>query len=88
VVVANVGNLDAAEVGLEVALLEVGGEEVIQSRTDLLTDLSAGGATSVAVEEFVVDPGKLYELTARVTLAEDSDPDNDVWSVLFLRNEQ
>ncbi|MBT8197090.1 MAG: hypothetical protein KJP12_02005 [Acidimicrobiia bacterium] len=88
VVVANVGNLDAAEMGLDVSLLEVGGDEVVQSRSELLTDLGAGGATTVVVDDFTVDPGKLYEVTARVTLAEDTDPDNDVWSVLFLRNEE
>ncbi|NNC73969.1 MAG: hypothetical protein HKN93_00520, partial [Acidimicrobiia bacterium] len=88
VVVANVGNLDAASTGLEVTLLEVGGDEVSQTRSQLITDLGAGEATSVAIEDFTVDPGKLYELTARIALAEDADPDNDVWSVLFLRNEE
>jgi hypothetical protein len=42
----------------------------------------------VTFTDLDIEPGRLYQLKLTVTITEDSRPDDDIWKITFIRNEE
>ena len=56
--------------------------------TETIVDLEGGGSSSVTFANLDIEPGGLYQLKLTVTITEDSRPDDDIWKITFIRNEE
>jgi hypothetical protein len=56
--------------------------------TETILDLEGGGSSSVIFADLDIEPGRLYQLKLTVTITEDSRPDDDIWKITFIRNEE
>ena len=82
-VVSNLGNEDepSVEVSLELFSVET---EVTTTDSQTVTDLVAGSSTTVTFPDVDITPGGLYQAKVTVTIADDIDPDNNVWDMNFI----
>jgi hypothetical protein len=84
IVVANKGN--GASAPLTIAL-DLDGEGVLTSRTQLVGRLEAGAQTVVRFSDLAVKPGGLYRIEAQLKLSEpDRDLQNNTQTIDFLIN--
>ncbi|MGI9585512.1 MAG: hypothetical protein ACR2N7_07965 [Acidimicrobiia bacterium] len=81
-VVTNAGNelQTAIEVDLQLVTAE-SGEIHIDSIT--VAELEAFASTTVVFADLPVEPGGLYQATVTATITEDSNPENDEWTMTF-----
>ncbi|MCP3973632.1 MAG: hypothetical protein GY720_03985 [bacterium] len=86
-VVTNEGNL--TEEGILVTLelkLAAGGDEGV-SREQLVLILAAGEATTIEFADLVLEPGGLYNLQITASITQDETPLNNVFELVFIRNQ-
>ena len=86
IVVTNEGNVVAELITVSLQLFAAGGDEPEQ-RSELIAVLEPGAATTVSFPDLPVGPGVAYELRIRADVADDDVPDNNVWELIFIRNE-
>ncbi len=86
VVVTNEGNVTADLITVTL-LLEAGGGESVEERSEMVPVLEPGGATTVEFTELTVLPGQAYKLQVTAELSDDDVPDNNIWELVFIRNE-
>ncbi|MGI9666844.1 MAG: hypothetical protein ACR2N2_07065 [Acidimicrobiia bacterium] len=86
-VVTNLGNEDETDVGVSLDVLNI---DTGQGFADLtsIESLTAGASTTVMFDNLDLTPGGLYQVTVSVTIEEDNDPLNNVWSMTFIWNEE
>ena len=56
----------------------------VLKESQTVTDLAAGSSTTVTFSDLGIAPGRLYQARVIVEIAEDIDPDNNVWEMTFL----
>ena len=86
-VVSNTGNDVETTVAVELEVLNADTDERVTLKKTVV-DLPGGGSSSVTFADLRVDPGNLYQLKLTVTIPEDSRPDDDIWKITFIRNEE
>jgi hypothetical protein len=86
-VVSNVGNEAESNVAVELEILDVdsGESSTIRKSTGAI---AAGASTTVPFERLEITPDGLYQVTLSVTIADDTHPDNDAWSMTFIWNNE
>ena len=82
-VVSNVGNEDEPTIGVLLEISDIESGTVLKD-TQTVTDLAAGASTTVTFTDLEITQGRLYQAKVVVTIAEDIDPDNNVWEMTFL----
>ena len=85
-VVTNTGNETAFGVAVVLELFNVDTNE-FETLNEVVTEIAGGSATSVSFVELTVVPGDLYQVKLVVTIALDNDPQDDTWTMAFIRNE-
>ena len=86
VVVTNEGNVIAELITVALRLIATRGEP-IDARSEIVAVLEPGEATTVLFADFVLTSGVVYELQVSVDIPDDDVLDNNMWSLLFVRNE-
>jgi len=86
-IVSNTGNDVEPTVIVELEVLNAD-TNVRQTLTETILDLEGGGSSSVVFADLDIEPGRLYQLKLTVTITEDSRPDDDIWKITFIRNEE
>lgn len=86
-VVTNEGNLieEGIAVTLQLALSSGEGDPV--QREQLILSLEAGQATTVEFADLDLIPGQLYDLQITASITQDADPLNNVFELVFFRNQ-
>ena len=82
-VVSNIGNEDEPSVGVHLEIFDIETGSVLED-TQTVTDLTAGSSTTVTFADLAIVQGRIYQAKVLVTIAEDIDPDNNVWEITFL----
>jgi hypothetical protein len=86
-VVSNTGNDIEPSVVVELEVLNADANDRV-TLTETISDLEGGGSSSVTFADLDIEPGRLYQLKLTVTITEDSRPDDDIWKITFIRNEE
>ena len=85
-VITNTGNEVAVDVAVVLEILNVDTNEV-QTLNQVVAEIAGGSASSVSFADLSVVPGDLYQVKLVVTIAEDNDPEDNTWTMAFIRNE-
>jgi len=87
VVVTNEGNLieESIRVALELGLSS--GDDAPTLREQLILSLDAGEARTVEFADLDLVPGELYNLQITASITQDADPLNNVFELVFFRNQ-
>ncbi len=86
VVVTNEGNVSVELITVMSRLAAAGGGES-DERSEIVALLGPGEATTVLFADFVLVPGVVYELQVGADISDDDVPDNNLWSLILIRNE-
>ncbi len=86
-IVSNTGNDVETIVVVVLEVLDADTDERV-SLSETVVDLPGGGSSSVTFTDLDIEPGHLYQLKLTVTIPEDSRPDDDIWKITFIRNEE
>jgi hypothetical protein len=86
-VVSNTGNDIEPTILVELEVFDADTNERV-TLTDTVVDLAGGSSVSVVFADLEIVPGRLYQLKVTVTIPEDSRPDDDIWKITFIRNEE
>ena len=86
VVVTNEGNVTADLITVAL-VLEAGIGESVEERTEMVPTLEPDEATTVEFAGLTVLPGQVYKLQVTAQFSDDDVPDNNVWELVFIRNE-
>jgi hypothetical protein len=86
-VVSNTGNVDEASILVSLRMTPRDAAEEPITLQNIVPFLEPGEATTVSFDlTDEVTPGSLYELQAAASIAEDADPENNEWTLVFMRN--
>ncbi len=87
IVVVNEGNRDEEDLTVSI-LLQDGGGNVLEERSENLSELEAGGSVTVEFADLAVTAGEKLVATISVTLVDgELDTDNNRWEAPFFVNE-
>ena len=86
VVATNEGNVSVELITVMSRLAAAGGGES-DERSEIVALLGPGEATTVLFADFVLVPGVVYELQVGADISDDDVPDNNLWSLILIRNE-
>lgn len=86
-VVTNEGNLPEQGISVTLQLGPVSGEVDAIVREELILSLDAGQATTVEFADLELLPGQLYDLQIAASITQDADPLNNVFELIFIRNQ-
>ncbi len=85
-VITNTGNETAVEVTVVLEILNAITDEV-QTLVEVVPEIGGGSASSISFADLSVTPGDLYQVKLLVTIEEDNRPEDDTWTMTFIRNE-
>jgi len=85
-VITNTGNETAVEVTVVLEILNAIADEV-QTLVEVVPEIGGGSASSISFADLSVTPGDLYQVKLLVTIEEDNRPEDDTWTMTFIRNE-
>jgi len=85
-VVTNSGNESEAVVTVDLEIVNADTNE-LQTLTQTIADLGGGSSSSVTFDDLAVTPGSLYQVKLTVTIESDNRPEDDIWDIRFIRNE-
>jgi hypothetical protein len=86
-IISNTGNEVEPSVVVELEVLNADADDRM-TLAETISDLEGGGSSSVTFTDLDIEPGRLYQLKLTVTITEDSRPDDDIWKITFIRNEE
>lgn len=86
-VVKNEGNLTEEGIVVTLNLELTSGDTETLSREQLVLVLDAGEATTVEFSDLVLVPGGLYDLQITASITQDAEPLNNVFELVFIRNQ-
>ena len=86
-VITNEGNLTEEGILVTLELELVSGTADIVTREQLILTLAAGEATTIEFADLVLEPGGLYNLQITASIPQDETPLNNVFDLVFIRNE-
>ena len=87
IIVSNAGNEDESAIPVEVSVLDVDTGSVTTDRATI-DQLAAGASTTVTFAELPFAPGGLFQVTASATIPNDMNPENDMWTLTFIWNDE
>lgn len=86
-VVTNEGNLTEEGILVTLNLTKTSGDAETLSRDQLILTLEAGEATTIEFLDITLEPGGLYDLQITASITQDAEPENNVYELVFIRND-
>jgi hypothetical protein len=86
-VIANDGNEPENDITVRFTITPADGGSDVTTAEQLIATLAPQQATTIVFDGIVLRPGGLYEVVVTADLGEDGDLENNMWRMVFYRNE-